>query len=158
MRPKLEFTIIFPSDIKVASVNSQYEPKRASGGKIIGFYLNPAVNRMKAFIQKSLKDQGYDKRQITNDWGLLKCTYVYIFKENIFKRDVDNGIKSTQDAIFQYFGRNDSTILEVHAYKFLNPSAEFESMKCVIESLGSDSSLYNLDVQAKLNAIEAQKG
>lgn len=153
---KLDFTIIFPDDIKLASVNSIYEPKHAKGGKIIGFYLNPDVVRMKKHIQTSMKAQGLKRHDIPNNWGLLKVSYIFIVKENIFKRDVDNFLKASQDAIFSYLGRNDATILQLEAAKYLNPSAEFESMKCVIEGLGSDSRLYNLDLLLKSTQPEVK--
>ena len=153
---KLDFTIIFPPDIKIVSVNSQYEPKHAKGGKIIGFYLNPDVAKMMKFIQTAMKAQGLKKTDIPNNWGLFRVDYLFIFKENIFKRDVDNCCKHAQDAIFRYFGRNDAQILEFTARKYLNPSAEFESIKCVIEGLGSDSRLYNLDLLLKSTQPEVK--
>lgn len=137
--------IVFPSNIKIVSVNKQYELKRGKQGKIYGFYLNPEVAAMMNYIQKSLKDQGYKPSDISNEWGAFQVEFAVLMKENYFKRDLDNTLKHSLDSIFRYFGRNDVMIIDIHAHKYLNPNADFEALMVAIEGVGFDDKLWNLD-------------
>jgi hypothetical protein len=60
----------------------------------------------------------------------LDLTFQVTFNANFFKRDLDNTIKTFQDAIFTHLGLNDSKVVSIHGWKTIMPGAS-EELICV---------------------------
>ena len=138
-------TVIFPDWIKIVSVNEQYSPRYSRRGKLIGFYRNPEVVNMMNHIKNSMAESKVPNDLIKDDWGYLEVSVAIIMKQSFNKRDLDNTLKHSLDAIFQYLNINDSRIISINCRKYLNSGIPNEAMLVSVESLGSDPSLYILD-------------
>lgn len=66
---------------------------------------------------------------------------IFMLKHGFWRRDLDNMIKSTQDAIFQCLGINDARIIELHNYK--NELSSDSPSEYLIIKVGLSNYQYN---------------
>lgn len=102
------------------SINEQYATDRQGHRR-----LTPVASRYKNTVCKALLNL---ERQ-----GILQASfrarmstcylalYIECYFETPFKRDLDNGLKITQDAICNALGANDSHIVDIHLSKRIRP-------------------------------------
>ena len=138
-------TIIFPDWIKIVSVNEQYSPRYNRRGKLVGFFRNPEVIHMMNHIKWVLGEDKVQNNLITEDWGYLEVSIGIIMKQSFNKRDLDNTLKHSLDAVFQYFNINDSRVISIKCRKYENLGIPNEAILIAIDALGSDPSIYRLD-------------
>lgn len=143
-------SVIFPDWIKIVSVNEQYSPRYSRRGKLIGFYRNPEVINMMNHIKNSLSESKIPNSLITDDWGYLEVGVVIIMKQSFNRRDLDNTLKHSLDAVFQYFNVNDSRVISINSRKYENTDINNEAMLISIEPLGWDPNNYKLDNAVQL--------
>lgn len=144
----LKHTVIFPDWIKIVSVNEQYSPRHNRRGKLIGFYRNPEVVNMMNHIKNSMSEAKIPNDFIKDDWGYLEVSIAIVMKQSFNKRDLDNTLKHSLDAVFQYLNINDSRVVSIHCRKYENCGINNEAMLLSIDALGCDPSVYKLDVAA----------
>jgi Holliday junction resolvase RusA-like endonuclease len=94
-------------------------------------YKSADVKKEFAVITDQLKMIDFDKEA---PWlktaKALDLTFQVTFSANFFKRDLDNTIKTFQDAIFKHLGLNDSKVVSLHGWKTIMPGAQ-EELICV---------------------------
>jgi len=151
LNPDILATWNFVLKNKIPSVNNIYVPRfgRAKGGKgkFLGMALAPEVRAYRDEITEQLKTiyklkPGCIKVGPEN---YIDISFVFIFKENVFKRDIDNTIKETTDAIAKYLEFNDAYVITVVSKKRYNPKAEFESVLVKV-SRSMEENMYDLDI------------
>jgi len=119
------FNILVPVDY-IPSVNNMYEIRN---GRI---HLVEEVRLFKNKVFNYLNDNDI---KVNYDFtkGII-VNFAFILKKSLLKRDVDNMIKATQDAVFSYLQINDAYITELHAVKIIKKgSSEFIKIQ-VLES------------------------
>lgn len=149
--PEVLATWNFVLKSKIPSVNNIYVPRfgRAKGGKgkFLGMALAPEVRNYRDEITDQLKSV-YKLKPGQFNIGpnnYIDLSFVFIFKENAFKRDIDNTIKETTDAIAKYLEFNDAYVITVLSKKRINPKAEFESV-LVKMSRSMEENVSDLDI------------
>lgn len=129
-RNEISFILSFK---RITSVNESYKAKIswATGRPVAQIYKSNDVKKEFATITDQLKQIDFDKEA---PWlktaTALDLTFQVTFNANFFKRDLDNTIKTFQDAIFTYLGLNDSKVVSIHGWKTIMPGAP-EELICV---------------------------
>ena len=116
----------------IPSVNNIYEHVR---GRVIK---KNEVIRYQDGIMKELAKNNID-RTLLRGTGFLKTTIIFILKRSLLKRDLDNMLKMTNDAVFKYFNHNDVVIMHSEERKFINPNSDFEAIFYKIEQMDEKS-------------------
>lgn len=102
------------------SINEQYYTDTRGHRK-----LTPVALRYKRDVQKALLD--LELQGILNESFLkrMRTCYLALYIEYYFatplQRDLDNGLKITQDAICKGLGANDNRVVEIHLSKRIRP-------------------------------------
>lgn len=103
------------------SVNSMYGINRRTGA----VYLLPGPRKFKSMIHEQITY--IDPIKYCGDWityeGVYSASYSFILRYEFWKRDVDNMIKMTQDAICECLHINDSHIVELSGNKLFKPGS-----------------------------------
>ena len=129
-RNEISFILSFP---RITSVNESYRAKIswAAGKPVAQIYKSADVKKEFTAITEQLKTVDFDKEA---PWlktaTALDLTFQVTFNANFFKRDLDNTIKTFQDAIFKHLGLNDSKVVSIHGWKTIMPGAP-EELICV---------------------------
>lgn len=129
-RNEISFILSFP---RITSVNESYRAKInwVNGKPVAQIYKSSEVKKEFAVITEQLKMIDFDKEA---PWlktaTALDLTFQVTFSANFFKRDLDNTIKTFQDAIFKHLGLNDSKVVSLHGWKTIMPGAQ-EELICV---------------------------
>ena len=129
-RNEISFILSFP---RITSVNESYRAKInwVNGKPVAQIYKSADVKKEFAVITDQLKMIDFDKEA---PWlktaKALDLTFQVTFSANFFKRDLDNTIKTFQDAIFKHLGLNDSKVVSLHGWKTIMPGAQ-EDLICV---------------------------
>lgn len=129
-RNEISFILSFP---RITSVNESYRAKInwVNGKPVAQIYKSADVKKEFAVITDQLKMIDFDKEA---PWlktaKALDLTFQVTFSANFFKRDLDNTIKTFQDAIFKHLGLNDSKVVSLHGWKTIMPGAQ-EELICV---------------------------
>jgi crossover junction endodeoxyribonuclease RusA len=102
------------------SINEQYYTDAQGRRK-----LTPVALHYKADVQKVLRDlqrQGILRESLLER---IRTCYLALYLEYYFatplQRDLDNGLKITQDALCKPLGANDNRIVEIHLSKRIRP-------------------------------------
>lgn len=116
-----KFEVVLKVDY-FASVNSMYGINRRTGA----VYLQPEAAHTKNQIKDQLTwiDPVKQCPWITPD-ATYSIEYNFVIKSEFWKRDLDNMIKLSQDAVFECLRVNDSHVLDIKGSKSLR-SGEFE--------------------------------
>ncbi len=102
------------------SINEQYYTDTRGYRK-----LTPVALRYKSDVQKALLD--LERQGILNESFLKRMStcYLALYIEYYFatplQRDLDGGLKITQDALCKGLGANDNRIVEIHLSKRIRP-------------------------------------
>jgi crossover junction endodeoxyribonuclease RusA len=102
------------------SINEQYYTDAQGRRK-----LTPVALHYKSDVQKALRN--LQRQGILRDALLerLRTRYLALYIEYYFttplQRDLDNGLKISQDAICKSLGANDNRIVEIHLSKRIRP-------------------------------------
>lgn len=129
-RNEITFILSFP---RITSVNESYRAKVSwvAGKPVAQIYKSAEVKKEFTAITDQLKMIDFDKEA---PWikkaEALDLTFQVTFNANFFRRDLDNTIKTFQDAIFTYLGLNDSKVVSLHGWKTIMPGAK-EELICV---------------------------
>lgn len=139
----------------IPSVNSIYKAKMIYkyGKPIPTLYKDSTAVKVTEEINEQLRmiDFKNEAPWIFKKDAVFNLTIQFIFKQSFFKRDLDNLMKVVQDAIFRYFGINDSRVIELHTYKSILPNAAEEKI-CV--SLSQSNSEIRFDKMEELPVPE----
>ena len=102
------------------SINEQYATI-ADGRRVS----TAAARRFKRQVNdalRSLERQGSLteelRERLRQDYLALSLTFYF---ETPLKRDLDGGLKITQDALCDYFGANDNRVVDIHLSKRIDP-------------------------------------
>ncbi len=102
------------------SINEQYYTDTQGHRK-----LAPVALRYKAAVHKALQNlerQGILIEAFRQRMGTCYLAlYIEYYFETPLKRDLDNGLKITQDAICKSLGANDNRIVDIHLSKRIRP-------------------------------------
>ncbi len=129
-RNEITFILSFP---RITSVNESYRAKInwVAGKPVAQIYKSSEVKKEFSAIMQQLKMIDFDKEA---PWlktaTALDLTFQVTFNANFFRRDLDNTIKTFQDAIFTHLGLNDSKVVSLHGWKTIMPGAQ-EELICV---------------------------
>ena len=143
-RNEISFILSFP---RITSVNESYRAKVSwvAGKPVAQIYKSAEVKKEFAAIVEQLKMIDFD---VEAPWiktaKALDLTFQVTFNANFFKRDLDNTIKTFQDAIFTHLGLNDSKVVSIHGWKTIMPGAK-EELICV--KLKESDFQYNIQGQ-----------
>lgn len=102
------------------SINEQYYTDSEGHRR-----LTPGALRYKADVQKALRS--LEQQGIIQEAFLerMKTCYIALYIEYYFttpfQRDLDNGLKITQDALCKNLGANDNHIVDIHLSKHIRP-------------------------------------
>lgn len=102
------------------SINEQYSTDTQGHRK-----LTPRALRYKSSVKKALFD--LERQGILNESFLKRmgtcylALYIECYFETPFRRDLDNGLKITQDTLCQSLGANDNRIVDIHLSKRIRP-------------------------------------
>lgn len=120
----METALVF--DQKIPSLNSMY--KWGRGGKV---YKVREVYVYQDQIIKQLRDKFPDLD--VKDVPRFKLTLDFVLADGIGRRDYDNMIKATQDAIFQFLGVDDNRVYHGEQRKWDRSNGEKEFIRVVLE-------------------------
>lgn len=102
------------------SINEQYYTDTQGQRR-----LTPVALRYKSGVQKALLD--LERQGILNESFLKRMSVCYIalyiecYFATPFQRDLDSGLKITQDALCKGLGANDNRVVEIHLSKRIRP-------------------------------------
>ena len=101
------------------SINEQYA---TVNGHRVSSAVARAFKKQVRDILRSLERQG---KLTTNLRDALRNNYLALFLDFYFatplKRDLDGGLKITQDAICEVLGLNDNRVVDIHLSKHIDP-------------------------------------
>ena len=102
------------------SINGQYFTDAQGRRK-----LTPVARKYKSDVQKAVRD--LERQGILREPLLARmrtcylALYIEYYFATPFQRDLDNGLKITQDALCKSLGANDNHIVEIHLSKRIRP-------------------------------------
>ncbi|HUP28006.1 MAG TPA: RusA family crossover junction endodeoxyribonuclease [Chloroflexia bacterium] len=101
------------------SINNQYAT--VQGRRI----LSADARRFKAAVASVLQEQTYSGRLSSGTRSILQSGYLALFIDFYFatplKRDLDGGLKITQDALCESLQINDNRVVDIHLVKRIDP-------------------------------------
>jgi Holliday junction resolvase RusA-like endonuclease len=121
----LETALVFEQ--KIPSLNSMY--KWGRGGKV---YKVKEACVFQELIMRQLKEKCPDID--VKDVPRFKLTLDFVLANGIGRRDYDNMIKATQDAIFKFLGVDDNRIYHGEQRKWDRSNGEKEFIRVILES------------------------
>ena len=121
----LETGLVFEQ--KIPSLNSMY--KWGRGGKV---YKVKEACVYQELIMRQLKEKFPDID--VKDVPRFKLTLDFVLANGIGRRDYDNMIKATQDAIFKFLGVDDNRIYHGEQRKWDRSNGEKEFIRVKLES------------------------
>lgn len=116
---------------KIPSVNSIYGVNKYK--KCL--YLSAEAKKYKASLQTQL-DKSIEDKSVYFTKGndtYYKLSINFIISKNMYRRDLTNFVKLTEDFIFPYFNLNDANNIETHLYKSFNKNAKNEYIHLSLE-------------------------
>ena len=121
----LETALVFEQ--KIPSLNSMY--KWGRGGKV---YKVKEACVFQELIMRQLKEKcpDIDVKYVPR----FKLTLDFVLANGIGRRDYDNMIKATQDAIFKFLGVDDNRIYHGEQRKWDRSNGEKEFIRVILES------------------------
>lgn len=100
-------------------VNNQYA---TVGGRRV---LSREARRFKAEVGETLRALGMESGAPDVTLDTLRSSYLSLFIDFYFasplKRDLDGGLKITQDALCEALGVNDNRVVDIHLVKRIDP-------------------------------------
>lgn len=129
----LETGLVFEQ--KIPSLNSMY--KWGRGGKV---YKVKEACVYQELIIRQLKEKFPDID--VKDVPRFKLTLDFVLANGIGRRDYDNMIKATQDAIFKFLGVDDNRIYHGEQRKWDRSNGEKEFIRVKLESSELDISQF----------------
>lgn len=100
-------------------VNNQYAT--VNGRRV----LSAEARRWKALVGESMRDMRFSGALPDPVVDTLRSGYLSLFIDFYFatpmKRDLDGGLKITQDAICENLGINDNRVVDIHLVKRIDP-------------------------------------
>jgi crossover junction endodeoxyribonuclease RusA len=100
-------------------VNNQYAT--VNGRRV----LSAEARRWKAIVGESMRDMRFSGALPDPVVDTLRSGYLSLFIDFYFatpmKRDLDGGLKITQDAICENLGINDNRVVDIHLVKRIDP-------------------------------------
>lgn len=101
------------------SINSQYAT--VNGRRI----LSADARRFKAEVSRIMADMSYSGVLTQEARATLRSSYLSLFIDFYFatpmKRDLDGGLKITQDALCEALEINDNRVVDIHLVKRIDP-------------------------------------
>lgn len=130
--------------MRIPSLNELYLHNRETGE----IFKNPDTVRMIDQMRTFMADH-YNLSMFSwlNQQSLVHISYDFILRKSLWRRDLSNMIKCTQDTITRYIGIDDSQVLSIYARKSINKSNNIEYVVCTI----NDNIIY--DVPETKNTI-----
>lgn len=124
----MELTILVPC-MRIPSVNELYLHNRQTGE----VFKNPDTIRMIDQMRTFMSDN-YSLNMFSwlNDMSRVHISYDFILKRSLWRRDLSNLIKCSQDVITRYIGIDDSQVLSIYARKSLRTNTDVEWVACTI--------------------------
>lgn len=124
----MEVTILVPC-MRIPSVNELYLHNRQTGE----IFKNPDTVRMIDQMRTFMADH-YSLNMFSwlNESSRVHISYDFILKRSLWRRDLSNLLKCTQDTVTRYIGIDDSQVLSIYARKSLRHNADIEWVACTI--------------------------
>lgn len=113
-----------PAGLRVAlplppSVNSQYAT--VNGRRV----LSADARRFKAGVKRQVEEMALSGQLSSSMLASIRSGYLSLFIDFYFasplKRDLDGGLKVTQDALCEALGVNDNRVVDIHMVKRIDP-------------------------------------
>jgi crossover junction endodeoxyribonuclease RusA len=102
------------------SINEQYAT--SADGRRVSTAVARRFKRQVNDALRSLEQQAILtlelRERFRHDYLALSLTFYF---ETPFKRDLDGGLKITQDALCEYLGANDNRVVDIHLTKRIDP-------------------------------------
>jgi len=130
---------------KLPSVNNMYEPilhkRKIKNTSIVymhyaGMHLSHEAGAVKEEIKRQLKllNLYLPKGQV--DWDKpFYLNIIYVLKQGVLRRDLDNLNKCVIDAISEHFAINDSRYFDERMRKFFTVGSQYEYIKFFLGQL-----------------------